>query len=307
MHWWIRQYPVTVVADEAKISEVSAIQCYQYLTDIFVAGGSRQWTHHFYLADQELWSKLMKVSIGISQKLLKYNLLLQFHRGQPSRSEQWVFGMVDTSQTPPLGVMVLVQRRDAATLLPIIQQHVRPGSTVWSDEWAAYRNVAQLPQVTQHSTVNHSIQFRNPTTGVHTQNIESYWNRAKTKFKRMKGVQETMLSSHLDEFMWRERYGRTGSKISAGTLHSVILSKSLRFFLTMSCHSIIFIYVLLTVIQALDVGTKLFGHQGFHLGQATGLKCLGSSPQACTEFMFPALAADLTNRCILMFYVDHCV
>ena len=60
-------------------------------------------------------------------------------------------------------------------------------------------------------TVNHSIHFRNPTTGVHTQNIESYWNRVKTKFKRMKGVQETMLSSHLDEFMWRERYGRTGS------------------------------------------------------------------------------------------------
>ena len=41
--------------------------------------------------------------------------------------------------------------------------------------------------------------------------IESYWNRVKTKFKRMKGVQDTMLSSYLDEFMWRERHGRTGS------------------------------------------------------------------------------------------------
>ena len=51
----------------------------------------------------------------------------------------------------------------------------------------------------------------NPTTGVHTQNIESYWNRVKTKFKRMKGVQTTMLGSYMDEYMWRERHRQTDS------------------------------------------------------------------------------------------------
>ena len=71
--------------------------------------------------------------------------------------------------------------------------------------------VQQLPSVSQHWTVNHSIEFVNLTTGIHTQNVESYWNRVKTKFKRMKGVQDTMLSSYLDEFMWRERHGRSGS------------------------------------------------------------------------------------------------
>ena len=128
-----------------------------------------------------------------------------------------MFGMVDTSQSPALGVMVMVPCRNAATLLPIIQQHVRPGTVVWSDEWAAYRRVQQLPAVSQHGTVNHSIEFVNPSTGVHTQNIESYWNRVKTKFKRMKGVQCTMMSSYLDEFMWRERHGRTDSAASAET------------------------------------------------------------------------------------------
>ena len=97
--------------------------------------------------------------------------------------------------------MTLVPRRDAATLLPLIQRHVRPGTTIWSDEWAAYRRVQQLPSVTQHQTVNHSIEFVNPATGVQTQAIESYWNCVNTKFKRMKGVQETMLSSYLDAFM----------------------------------------------------------------------------------------------------------
>ena len=42
------------------------------------------------------------------------------------------------------------------------------------------------------------------TTGVHTQNIESYWNRVKKRFKSMKGVHSHQLASYLDEFMWRE-------------------------------------------------------------------------------------------------------
>ena len=66
-----------------------------------------------------------------------------------------MFGMVDTSQSPALGYMQLVARWDANTLLPIIQQHCRSGSIVWSDEWAAYNRAQQLPAVAQHGTVNH--------------------------------------------------------------------------------------------------------------------------------------------------------
>ena len=144
-----------------------------------------------------------------SKQNLAFSLQLQHHRGRPPRTEQWVFGMVDTSHSPALGVMTLVPKRDAATLLPIIARHVWPGSIVWSDEWAAYRQVQQLAPVSHHQTVNHSITFVDPTTGVHTQHVESYWNRVKTKIKRMKGVHESMLSSYLDEFMWRERHGHT--------------------------------------------------------------------------------------------------
>ena len=79
--------------------------------------------------------------------------------------------------TPALGVMTMITRRGAATLLPIINRHIRPGSIVWSDEWRAYRRVQQLALVTQHQTINHSIQFVDLVTGVHTQNVESYWTR----------------------------------------------------------------------------------------------------------------------------------
>ena len=141
--------------------------------------------------------------------------MFQHHRGRDTRQEKWVFGLVDTSVQPALGIMMLVGSRDAATLLPLIQQHVRPGTTVWSDQWRAYSRVQTLPAVGQHQSVNHSVNFVYPVSGVHTQNIES---RVKTKFKRMKGVHEEMLSSYMDEFMYRERHGT----FSSATFNNII-------------------------------------------------------------------------------------
>ena len=117
-----------------------------------------------------------------------------------------MFGLVDTSTTPSLEI---VQCRDAQTLLPIINAHTAPGSVIHSDMWRAYSRVQNLPPVAAHNTVNHSRHFVDPVTGVHTQNIESYWNRVKTKLKRMKGCHAHQLSSYLDEFMWRECHGET--------------------------------------------------------------------------------------------------
>ena len=115
--------------------------------------------------------------------------------------------MADTSQKPALGFMQIVPRRDAATLLPIIQANVQAGTTIHSDQWAAYNQVGSLPGITAHDTVNHSLHFVDPVTGTHTQNIESYWNRVKIKLKRMKGCHAQHLPGYLDEFMWRERHG----------------------------------------------------------------------------------------------------
>ena len=79
--------------------------------------------------------------------------------------------------------MELVPNRQAATLLPIVQAHVARGKTVYFDEWSAYRQLTRLPQVASHGTVNHSLCFIDPVTGVHTQNIELYWKKAKFKLK----------------------------------------------------------------------------------------------------------------------------
>ena len=148
--------------------------------------------------------------------------IFQYHRGRPSQQDVWVFGMCDTSTDPALGYMEIVGQRDAATLLPIIQAHVNQGTVIWSDCWAAYNNVIALPSIMGHDTVNHSIEFV-ALSGVHTNHIESYWNRAKIKLKRMRGCHRSQLPSYLDEYMWRERYGKKSDDVLSNIYRDIAL------------------------------------------------------------------------------------
>ena len=108
--------------------------------------------------------------------------------------------------------MEVVQNKTGATLLPIIQAHVCSGTTVHSDEWSAYHQLQGLPNI-QHHTVNHSLIFVDPTTGVHTQNVESYWSQVKLKFKQMKGVDAQELPSYIDEFYVKSSTGEQRKKL----------------------------------------------------------------------------------------------
>ena len=117
---------------------------------------------------------------------------------------QWVFGGLDTTTNE--GFLVAVNKRDAATLLPIIQNYIRPGTTVVSDLWGAYNTVANLGY--QHLTVNHSINFVDPVTHATTNHVESMWARAKLRNKKECGTHRTLLTSYLLEFMWRQQYGK---------------------------------------------------------------------------------------------------
>ena len=75
-----------------------------------------------------------------------------------------------------VGFMVPVDRRDAATLLPIIHKHIAPGTTVILDLWAAYNTLGI--QGYQHLTINHTYNFVNPTTGACTNHVESVWQKS---------------------------------------------------------------------------------------------------------------------------------
>lgn len=128
--------------------------------------------------------------------------------------DKWVFGIVSAEFRPARGYFQVVERRDAATLHPIIERCVRPGTEVHSDDWAAYRNLdQQINNVGAHQVVVHRRHFVDPTTGVHTQEIESCWNNLKLGQKARRGITRDDMQSYLDERMWRQWRGGSHRQI----------------------------------------------------------------------------------------------
>ena len=103
----------------------------------------------------------------------------------------WVFGGIERGSGECF--LVEVEKRDAATLLPLISQHVRPGSIVLSDEWSSYNQLTATTGNT-HQTVNHSLHFVDSTTGAHTQSVEGVWSCC----KRMMREEKVMNSALFD-------------------------------------------------------------------------------------------------------------
>ena len=110
----------------------------------------------------------------------------------------WVFGIKNSQECR----FFHVQRRNRATLEPIILRECALGSTIHSDEWSAYSNLNQIGY--NHSTVNHQHFFIDPNTNANTQSLERTWLDAKAKIeRRMRGVPLANLQSHLDHFCWK--------------------------------------------------------------------------------------------------------
>ena len=93
------------------------------------------------------------------------------------RDRRWVLGGVDRTTGMCFLLPCENNSRSAATLLPLIQRWVLPGSIVYTDEWSGYNSLQASGF--SHDTVNHSIQFVNPTTGVHTNTVEGMWHHVK--------------------------------------------------------------------------------------------------------------------------------
>ena len=138
---------------------------------------------------------------------------LQYNRGRRPQRDVWVFGVIMTEYSPAKGYFTIVDRRDAASLCPIIEQCLLPGSEVHTDDWGAYRNLAHLPNVRRHKVVVHACHFIDPRTGVHTQEVESCWSRLKFGLKRKKGIRREDLQAYLDEVMWRQWRGGDHTQI----------------------------------------------------------------------------------------------
>jgi IS1 family transposase len=136
---------------------------------------------------------------------------------------KWIVGMYDV-QTKHASVF-FVENRNAQTLEELIKKYVLPGSTIHTDEWKGYSNIENIDVVPpyKHETVNHSKNFVDPVTGVHTQNIEAYWCSVKRKFKTLNGTSRALTASYLDEHMYRQHYGHMTAEIFNNILSHIAL------------------------------------------------------------------------------------
>ena len=117
---------------------------------------------------------------------------------------EWTLGCLGGVDTVTKRAFVnVVPNRTRATLLPIIQNRIVVGSTIYSDTWAPYFTLNQHGY--EHAMVNHSVEFVTDD-GVHTQEIESLWNQIKAEIKIRRGFILEQLPGFLDEFMYRREF-----------------------------------------------------------------------------------------------------
>jgi transposase-like protein len=101
-----------------------------------------------------------------------------------------------------------VNNRTTATLLPIIQKWVKPGTRIITDGWQAYNELQNIGgNVYSHDVIIHQENFVHPANDeINIQNIECLWRHLKSKLKRMSGTSQPLFQLYLAEFMWRRSH-----------------------------------------------------------------------------------------------------
>lgn len=132
---------------------------------------------------------------------------IKYNRGEPKGHRIWIFGIVERASNKL--ILYPVDKRDAQTLIPIIQRHVAVGSRIFSDSWAAYMRLNELGY--EHFTVCHKTTFKQTYQSVdtgeiiecQTNQIEGAWKHCKDHFRKINGTNVNMFEQHLSEIIWR--------------------------------------------------------------------------------------------------------
>ena len=112
---------------------------------------------------------------------------------------QWVLGGI-CRETKQVFMTTVPSRDKKKTLIPILKKKIKPGTTIISDCWKSYDCLSE--EDVEHLTVNHSVNFVDPQTGCHTQNIENLWWQVKRQLPDTY-TRHNQLYLHLAEYLWR--------------------------------------------------------------------------------------------------------
>lgn len=148
-----------------------------------------------------------QIIVQVDETKLNHNV--KSHRGRGPIHPAWCLCIVDTSTQPATGFATMIADRTSATIIPIIERVVRPGSIIHTDEARSYLSLKKY----EHSSVCHKYHFVDPITGVHTQHVESWNNKIKSSIKQCHGIDEDKREAFLQEFMFLDSFKNSYEKI----------------------------------------------------------------------------------------------
>ena len=117
-------------------------------------------------------------------------------RGRGAAGKIAVFGLLKRGGKV---YTALIPNAKTETLLPIIQEHVRPDRIVYTDTFRSY-NALDVSSF-RHVRINHSELFADKEN--HINGIENFWNQAKRHMRRFNGIKRTHFYWLLKECEWR--------------------------------------------------------------------------------------------------------
>jgi len=121
-----------------------------------------------------------------------------------ARPQLWIFGAIDCETNRV--AMDICEDRSKELLQSMICSMCLPGCKIWSDMWRAYQGLELQGFV--HETVNHSKNYKDPDTGVHTNRIEGSWGVVKQFKRRLSAKSRKWTGSHVHEWCFRRNIGR---------------------------------------------------------------------------------------------------
>ena len=142
IYLWSRGFSQSEIEHELKISRRTIVEWYTYIRESIcgvIMSNSEQ-----------IGGNGVEVEIDESKFGKR-----KYHKGHRVEG-QWVFGGREKYDKSKV-FMVPVKNRKQCTLLPIIQNWIKPGSIIHSDCWKAYNKLSKIGYT--HITVNHSKEF----------------------------------------------------------------------------------------------------------------------------------------------------
>ena len=160
-HLWCQGASSTIIVNEVDIDKSTAVHWSSFCREV---------VHKSFMMQKE---RLGGPDVVVEIDESKWGKR-KYHRGHQVEG-QWVFGGLERGTGRVF--FETVEDRGAETLLPIIKQHILPGTTIISDYWKAYSCLSNEGYT--HLRVNHKLNFKDPDTGAHSTSIESSWRAAK--------------------------------------------------------------------------------------------------------------------------------